>query len=400
MDKVKYCLLALVFTLTVLILPSSVLAYSQLDPEYSVTTPDGWKVQPVEDGMVEFYNPDTPVIFIVETAKENASDLAAFKEASLTKITKGSQEFKITSETNTTLAGSQALEIGLNLQGDGTDVELLTLLTVNGGLGYRLTAIAENGELSKYLPEFKKFAASFSFSADVAIPFRDDFNSKSLGSDWYFIREDPTHWNLEAPGYFQITTQAGDLSGSYNNAQNVLLRPAPAIDFEIATAVKFNPTPGWQQAGLVIYQDDDNYLRLTRCQIGNDMVEFLQESDGIPSSLVAECNLETTYLKIVKTDNTYTGYYSANGSDWIEVYEYSDVSLSDPKIGLTAFQIREADEGPVQFDFFSLNRPTKPSSSNLLLWIFVIIPACYVGMQLIAGSIVILRTRNKTGAET
>lgn len=191
------------------------------------------------------------------------------------------------------------------------------------------------------------------------IPWRDDFDSPSLDPGWSWVREDPTHWSLtDRPGYLRITIQHGDLWGGYNDAKNLLLRPAPSGDFEVTTRVETEPTTNWQQAGLLIYQDDNHHFRLNRSYIDGGAVDFLKEERWSPAAgpHYTVCDFTTTYLKIVKRGTAYTGYYSANGSTWIEVGKYTDVDFTNLKIGLAAFNSEaNVPEIPADFDYLSVS---------------------------------------------
>jgi len=180
----------------------------------------------------------------------------------------------------------------------------------------------------------------------------DYFDSAILDTQWSWVREDPTHWSLvDHPGYLHITIQDGDLYGGWNHNENTLLRPAPAGDFEVVTGVTINPTPNYQQAGLVVYPDDDNYLRLTRCYCNDGVVQFLKEVGASVTGNGVDCDLTTTYLTISKQGSTYTGYWSADGSNWNQVYQYTDVHLSNLKVGLAAFHAAGSTEIPADFGF-------------------------------------------------
>jgi hypothetical protein len=52
----------------------------------------------------------------------------------------------------------------------------------------------------------------------------------------------------------------------------------------------------------------------------------------IPDTLSSEI----AYLRIVKEGNTYTGYYSADGTNYTQVGDIQTAQLEDPKIGLIA----------------------------------------------------------------
>jgi beta-xylosidase len=95
-----------------------------------------------------------------------------------------------------------------------------------------------------------------------SVTWTDNFNSASLDSRWSWIRQDATHWSLTAqPGFMRITTQSGGLLFQPTNAaKNLLLQDIPIGDFEIHTLLAYTPTENFQGAGLLVYQDDDNFL--------------------------------------------------------------------------------------------------------------------------------------------
>ena len=116
---------------------------------------------------------------------------------------------------------------------------------------------------------------------DVPKTHTDEFNSSTLNSAWSWVREDSPNWSLTAQsGYLRIVCQNGELYQTTNTAENLLLRNAPAADWSIKTKLTFNPGSNNQQAGLLVYQDDNNYLKLVRCYNGANRVHFAKETGG------------------------------------------------------------------------------------------------------------------------
>ena len=83
------------------------------------------------------------------------------------------------------------------------------------------------------------------------------------------MREASSHWYVEGnPKVMKITTQ----DGSFTNTQtakpsNILLRDPVtnnAGDFTITTKIKFDAMQNFEFAGLIVYQDDENYVSLGR----------------------------------------------------------------------------------------------------------------------------------------
>jgi beta-xylosidase len=194
----------------------------------------------------------------------------------------------------------------------------------------------------------------------------DEFATSSLDSHWSWIREDNTHWSLtDSPGFMRITTQQGGLLNDGGDAQNLLLRNAPVGDFEFETHVIFTPTENFQIAGLLVYQDDDNFLLLGRAYCGfippcvGNGIYFDHEEQG--TFIGGNFAMTTTitgeaYFRLVRHSTIYTGYISENGTDWTMVGAHTVISGMIPsKVGLAAEDgYQGAVETPADFDYFRL----------------------------------------------
>ena len=209
----------------------------------------------------------------------------------------------------------------------------------------------------------------------------DDF--KALGKQWSWVRENSESWSIdEKPGFLTMTTTDGDLLGPANKLGNVLLQSANT-DWTIDTKVIVSGIPGRpaQNAGIVAYQDDDNFVKLVygpatykrgAVQEGATAgtVLFITEDNGNQKYSIS-VNLEgiakdgtTVWLRLVKSGSDYTAYYSVDGKKYVEVgAEYA--FLRDVKAGLIAangamnFRYGMMQNVPVtplkaSFDFFNI----------------------------------------------
>ena len=200
----------------------------------------------------------------------------------------------------------------------------------------------------------------------------DDFNGV-LTPGWSWVDEDWTRWNLkDAPGALRIITQGESLYGA-NKSKNLLLRDAPAGDFEITTKVAFDPQNNFQGAGILIYQDEDNFALITRafCNIclGSGSGIFLDnEMNGkldVDSGSRIAVSLQTTWLKLQKEGTTYTGFYSADGENWDELGRVEN-PMSPTKVGLTANNSQvdpNVPQIPADYDFFTVESITLATGS-------------------------------------
>jgi regulation of enolase protein 1 (concanavalin A-like superfamily) len=163
----------------------------------------------------------------------------------------------------------------------------------------------------------------------------DEFDAPPLNNGYSWVREDPAQWNLTGrPGFLRILSDSGSLYSTYNSAKNILLRPAPAGDFRITTHVDFAPSEDLQSAGILIYQDDDNYLQLRRSFSSSQLVELRRDTaahgyEGFSRDVTAN----SIYLRIDREGTRYDAAYSEDGSNWYAVASANE-TLSNLKIGL------------------------------------------------------------------
>jgi beta-xylosidase len=195
----------------------------------------------------------------------------------------------------------------------------------------------------------------------------DDFEVPALDQHWSWVREDPSHWSTtERPGFLRITTQQGGLIGTGGNARNLLVRRAPVGRFQIETRVLLTPTENFHIAGLLVYQDDDNFLMLGRayCDLTPPYLGNAIYFDHEEQSVLFDANYAMTttvpgeaYLRIERDRTVFTGYVSENGVDWTPVGVHTAVSgLVPSMVGLAAEPSWMAvAEIPADFDYFQLD---------------------------------------------
>src|SRR3990170_8990718 len=131
-----------------------------------------------------------------------------------------------------------------------------------------------------------------------------------------------------------MPVDVGDLWSNQNNTRNTIFRDLPSnwqsLRLKIAA---FAPTRNYQQAGLVVYQDDDNYVQVSRIYENGNRVTFIRE--------VGRSARNIKYVTVTATTNLYfrldrdpgtnniTAYYSLDGVNWINLGSVSQ-SLSNP----------------------------------------------------------------------
>jgi arabinan endo-1,5-alpha-L-arabinosidase len=178
----------------------------------------------------------------------------------------------------------------------------------------------------------------------------DEFNSTSLGAQWSWVREPlSTTYGLTGSA-FRSDTQAADLFEGSNTA-SILVEDAPDGPYVVETKLRLSVPPegccfNYTQAGLVVYGDDDNYVKLTHVSIWDTrQTEFAKELFPVPTGYPRYGNTvvgppgEWTYLRIVKEmrggEEQYRAYTSRDGTVWERGGVWTH-NLGDAQIGLVS----------------------------------------------------------------
>ena len=201
--------------------------------------------------------------------------------------------------------------------------------------------------------------------------FRDDFNGSDLAAGWNVIRRDQTL--TVADGKVTIPTQAGDLYTTSNTAKNVVLRPAPTGPFTITAKVNHKGLVQYQQAGVIVYGTDDNYVKLDRTAsntataANTEFFEFIQEQNGTARNAGQDrtSNLAATfpqdfYIRINYDGTNLTGSYSTDGTTFTNVGRASTPLPANAQVGFFALSNAAATQVNATFDWFEMTGPNVP----------------------------------------
>lgn len=163
----------------------------------------------------------------------------------------------------------------------------------------------------------------------------DEFNITSLSSQWSFVHSQPAY-TLTGTAY-QVPTVGFDTTNAMASVP-MLAESAPAGDYMVETKLDITlPISGngndYAQAGLLLYGDDSDYVRLDLYS-NNDtrQVEFIKaetaQATGYPTwgatnlgapAMTTDVN---AWLRIVKRNvngqEHYTAYSSNDGVNWIQ----------------------------------------------------------------------------------
>jgi regulation of enolase protein 1 (concanavalin A-like superfamily) len=250
----------------------------------------------------------------------------------------------------------------------------LTAACLAAGLGWPLLAQTGAGEkparLSAADPDPEPQPPAL-----VAIEtFKGKFSLK-----WKPVRPDPKYASLtKHKGKFTITTQRGSIHADAAArgdppAKNIYLIDNPLADdadFEVVTCITgFAPKKQYQQAGLILYNDDDNYVKWA--------YEFSYVKDGsLALGLIRETMAKTAHthidapekadvklwLRLTKRKNSYEYASSTDGRTFTVHGEAEWGDKAPGRIGILAKNGGPAGVPEIDacFERFELRSPPPP----------------------------------------
>ena len=176
------------------------------------------------------------------------------------------------------------------------------------------------------------------------------------------VRPDPAAYRVTGGG-LEIDTSKGDIyGGTATDPRNLMLQPAPDGDWTIETKVDASSfDEAFQQAGLLVYADDANYVKLdylTTNAAGSTITRGLELRSEVANVVQSpQPNAPTPvqgvwYLRLSKSDSTFTGSYSSDGVTWSDLPPVTNTALAAAKFGVYAFGVDQSASKTAKFDYF------------------------------------------------
>src|SRR5690625_1348912 len=139
-----------------------------------------------------------------------------------------------------------------------------------------------------------------------------------------------------SPDGVKVPADAGDVWAGMNNTVNTLFRDLPATWTSVQARVSFAPTANWQQAGLAVYGDDDNFVYVTRNFNFAQRISMVSETDQVPV-ILAEPTVSATQGILLRlqraSGDTITGSFSVDGTTWTTLGT-TTADLTNPRLAL------------------------------------------------------------------
>ncbi len=176
-------------------------------------------------------------------------------------------------------------------------------------------------------------------------PVSDYLADGNISDVWSIEREDAETYSIEQGKGLVLPTQSGDIHGTGGAWKNCFTAPAQGNWQAVAKIVYPNvPTANYQQAMFLVWQDENNYLRMNaqtsnlNMEPGVEINGSFNGNLGSGQAIPAEDGTVTLYFMIDKEGTSYTVGYSQDGINFKKLNTVKNVNFANPKIGLFATQ--------------------------------------------------------------
>ena len=182
------------------------------------------------------------------------------------------------------------------------------------------------------------------------------------------IRETPADLTVSG-GRLNLQTRTPDIFGNSTGMQNIVQQAMPpaGMPWTATTRLTFNPTTNFQNAGLLVYDSDERWIKFGHVWNAGRKFEIYKELANSPQNLnstgTVAADFPTTFQMQLRSDGTnITAYYSPNGTDWTQMgtavtnlngFQAPTIGIYGTSGGNTSTQAR--------FDYFKLDYPADPA---------------------------------------
>lgn len=193
------------------------------------------------------------------------------------------------------------------------------------------------------------------------VPVSEYLADGEIGPKWTVLRENKDAYSIDKGLGLRLPTQRYDIYSTGAAWENVFIQPAMG-NWELVAKVFYPhvPTANYQQAMVLVWQDEDNYIR-ANCQQSTLKLEPGRETNGSFGSIgggqiTADSDgTVTVYHRIKKEGTTYTISYSTDGETYTQLGNpITGVNYSDPKIGFFSTQNSNSTPMNAYFEYLTI----------------------------------------------
>ncbi|MGC9522223.1 MAG: hypothetical protein ACP5HG_10150 [Anaerolineae bacterium] len=191
------------------------------------------------------------------------------------------------------------------------------------------------------------------------VRFEETFEDQ-LSEGWSWIHEAPEAWHIKDQE-LHLQTLPGTLWGERNDARNILLRPALELEPGLASEVQVTNAPVLQgeQAGLIWYLDEGNYIKLVKERLDDRIWIVLAREENEQPALVNRVPFlpQTARLRLTLVQERVVGQVlTPEDSEWQTVGECDPISTPMLQFGIFTHGGPNDTRRSAQFSSFKVYR--------------------------------------------
>jgi cytochrome c len=195
-------------------------------------------------------------------------------------------------------------------------------------------------------------------------PPSDEFDGARLdGCRWTkIVRENPERYGLGG-GALNLIAGPGDMFGGSQSAENLILQPARAGAWTVETRMSYEAVANYQQAGLMLYGDDNNWAKFGLLHINGRVLEYVWEQNNSPRRdpsldvlALQESFPSTLWMRLTSDGSDVRASYSTDGQAWQPLGRPVPLAaIPDPHVGLFGFTAG-GPQNTATFDYFRVTQ--------------------------------------------
>lgn len=203
------------------------------------------------------------------------------------------------------------------------DVFTIPTITVSGAEAEVVQATAANDYTATVTMDDVDYTILFVAATAPTIYDFTTMSEETFAEDWRVLNEDSADYELVSGTGLVAQTTNGDIYQTQTDGTNFFLTTVEG-DFTMETEMIIPTafTSNYQQGGLIVYGDNDNYLKLSyeySSSSSGDSIQFGEEVDGTFAVVGYEkstTDYSVIYFRLEKVGTTYTGSYSLDGETY------------------------------------------------------------------------------------
>ncbi|POH72996.1 hypothetical protein CVS27_12570 [Arthrobacter glacialis] len=198
-------------------------------------------------------------------------------------------------------------------------------------------------------------------NGDNITPLGNPASPLATGMGW--VREDVSKWTAVDKNTVTLKAGSSGLWATQNAAVNILRQNAPLVgDATMVVKMSGATASQYEEAGLILYSDDDNYVALQRKHAnGSPVLALVTETGGSPNenTKVAAPAAADVWLKLVRAGNQYTASYSTDNVTFTTIGTVTNATVTNGKTGILAVGASSAN-APFTFTDLLVNTVAQP----------------------------------------